>query len=263
MENFWDGMAIAVFGGLTVVFVGWACKEVFARWRAREKKIAGRHDGYLWRRREAFDDLLADFRPIHKRWSRQQGVLLRKQFGQVSDTDGEPEPEVVEDLQARLMKLLSQLSDRSPSEVLRQAVASATKKHEAIERALIFNNHALTVGNDENKEDACSEFHEKMDAYDKAVRELSKVAFEDGQPRARRKVEPVSVIGIVVFAVVAVVLVWWAFSVDALWARVVLMVFALASAAMLAGPISTLWKPDGEPKGDEGEAGTGKPAQNG
>lgn len=249
VENFLTEVAIGVAIAVIVSILAFIAKlpqRLWARQKGEKTERAAQHDEYLWRRREAFDDLLAEFRPMHQRWSKLQGALLRQQFGRMADMDDEPEPQKVEDLEADLKKLLSQLSDRSPSEALRQAVASVTKEHDAIERALIFNNHVLMDGNDENKEDAYSEFYEKMDAYDAAVRKLSDVAYRDGQPRAPRKVDPVSVIGIVVFAGIAVTLVLGAFSVDAVWARVILLVLALMSAIMLAGPISTFWKVEGE-----------------
>lgn len=239
------GVAIAVIVSI-LAFIAKLPQRLWARQKAEKTERAARHDEYLWRRREAFDDLLADFRPMHQRWSKLRGVLLRQQFGRVANMDEQTEEHEVEALETELKKRLSQLSDRAPSDDLRRAVASATKKHDAIERALIFNNHVLMDGNDENKEDAYLEFYEKMDDYDEGVRELSEVAYKESQPRAPRKVDPVSVIGIVVFAGIAVTLVLWAFSVEAVWARVILLLVALMSAIMLAGPISTFWKVEGE-----------------
>lgn len=77
---------------------------------------------------------------------------------------------------------------------------------------------------------------------DRAIGRLAARVRVDAEVTISREVDPISVVGIVVFAGLAVGLGAWGLSVEPVWARVLLWVLAAASALMLAGPIGTFWK---------------------
>jgi cytochrome c556 len=171
-----ESLFLVLAGGALPILTGWLTDR---RAAARERET--RHDEYLWRRREEFEKLLADFIPVYERWSLFEGAQARNQFGMMADTTPEPEPYWVEDLRDEVNKFVAQLEVRSPSGAVDRALARATEAREAVWSALIFNNHVLLDGNREQQDDAFAEFMDKIEAFDESVRELSSTTSEDGR----------------------------------------------------------------------------------
>lgn len=197
METFWGQLGLVVAGAilgaaLTAILAVLdhrrnvksdreAREQEFRRAVERERET--RHEEHLWRRREEFEKLLAEFIPVYEKWNLYEGAAARMQFGRMADTTPEPEPSWVEVLQDEVNKFVAQLKVRSPSEELDGALARVIEARDAVWGALVLNNHMLISGTEKDHDGVFSAFLDKIEAFDEAVGGLSSVSSKDGRRR--------------------------------------------------------------------------------
>lgn len=173
-----ESLLLVLTGGALPLVAGWLTDR-----RAERRERESRHEQYLWRRREEFEQLVAEFVPVYERWSLFEGAQARKQFHKMADTTPEPEPDCVDDLRDEVDKFLAQLEVRSPSEALDCALVQVVEARDLVWGALILNNHVLLSGTEEQRDEAFDEFMDKIDVFDRAVRELSSLTPKEGRRR--------------------------------------------------------------------------------
>lgn len=199
METFWGQLGLVVAGAilgaaLTAILAVLdhrrnvksdreAREQEFRRAAARERET--RHEEHLWRRREEFERLVAEFVPVYERWSWLQGVLNRMAFRSMGDMDPEPDEADVDDLGQEVNKYIAQLKVRSPSEAIDRALASVSEAQHSVWTGQRYINHVLLKGDDEAIDAAPREFMDKLDAFDEAVRALTSTASSDGRRQGR------------------------------------------------------------------------------
>lgn len=113
-----------------------------------------RQEEYVRRRRDEFENILAEFVPIHKQWRSLQELAIRDRYAEMSDTDPMSDEEALEASEKQLDRLIAQLSVRSPSDELTRILENVAERRERIWQKFNYVNHVGLDGDEDDQQDA-------------------------------------------------------------------------------------------------------------
>lgn len=142
--------------------------------RVAARESAVRREDYLRKRLDGFEEVLAEFVPVYREWSREQTLWRKHYYADMSDSDPEPDFERAWELNQSIDRYLATFAVRSPSSAMTAAVAKVEDGRAAVTAASNLISHEETFGTDEGVLAAKQPFIDALDALDAAVEALIK-----------------------------------------------------------------------------------------